>query len=139
MSTPDPLLDPSPSMVRDAVPTTGGWLVAAAGETRLSDGEYLVGRDLHAAIRLIDLAVSRRHAVIAVAGHLVTVRDLGSRNGTWVNDSRLDSPCALRDGDRLRVGAMCWVFRTRLSDPPVQASIGEDTVSVLPPEDEEVV
>lgn len=54
-----------------------------------------------------DPSVSRRHALLRVTGGQVAVVDLGSRNGTFVNDRRLkpDSPQRLASGDRVRCGA----------------------------------
>jgi pSer/pThr/pTyr-binding forkhead associated (FHA) protein len=53
---------------------------------------------------LEDTQVSRRHAVVRIAGDDVVIEDLGSTNGTWVNRLRIDSPVALHDDDIIRVG-----------------------------------
>lgn len=51
--------------------------------------------------------VSRRHAELTAAGASVTVTDLGSANGTFVNDRRIEprSGVAARAGDRVRLAA----------------------------------
>jgi pSer/pThr/pTyr-binding forkhead associated (FHA) protein len=51
--------------------------------------------------------VSRRHAELAAGGGSVTVTDLGSANGTFVNDRRIEprSGVAARAGDRVRLAA----------------------------------
>jgi pSer/pThr/pTyr-binding forkhead associated (FHA) protein len=51
--------------------------------------------------------VSRRHAEISVSGASVTVTDLESANGTFVNDRRIDpgSPAPAQAGDRLRLAS----------------------------------
>lgn len=119
---------------------TRGWLVSTGGETKLRDGHYVMGRDLRAHIRVHDPAVSRRHASITVAGDVVTVEDLGSRNGTWVNGVRLDKPHTLQDGDQLRVGGISWLFRRSAEEAPTQALFDEETILFRPPdEDEEVI
>ncbi|WHT19899.1 FHA domain-containing protein [Crossiella sp. CA-258035] len=51
-------------------------------------------------------AVSRRHACLDRSGDEVTVSDLGSTNGTWLNGQRLHGPQPLRDGDLLRLGGL---------------------------------
>jgi len=70
----------------------------------LEPGETVVGRDPDAGIRLRDSGVSRRHArlVFSEDGDLL-VCDLGSTNGTFVNDVRVQVS-ALQPGWKLRVG-----------------------------------
>src|SRR3954451_16463511 len=53
---------------------------------------------------LQDPEVSRRHAVIRVEADGVAIEDLGSTNGTFVNDERIQGVRALRDGDTVRFG-----------------------------------
>ncbi len=67
-------------------------------------GEVEIGRGDAAGLTLKDGEVSRRHARVAVTGGSLTVEDLGSRNGSYVNDQPLQGARELRDGDRLRVG-----------------------------------
>jgi len=55
--------------------------------------------------------VSRRHARIRVAGGQATIEDLGSKNGTFVADRRVDSPMPLADGDVIRVGSVPVTFK----------------------------
>jgi predicted component of type VI protein secretion system len=57
-------------------------------------------------VRLIDKSVSRHHCALAVdiTTRAIRVRDMESRNGTFVNDERLLGVCALQDGDKLTVG-----------------------------------
>jgi len=68
--------------------------------------EFLIGRADDCDVRLIDKSVSRHHCAIAVdiTANSVRVRDMESRNGTFVNDERVPGVCALQDGDRLTVG-----------------------------------
>jgi hypothetical protein len=63
---------------------------------------------------LSDSDVSRRHASLSFDGSAVTVADLGSTNGTFVNDERVAAARRLEPGDRLRVGKT--VFEVRLAD-----------------------
>lgn len=59
-----------------------------------------------------DRTVSRLHAVLERFPGGWSVRDLGSRNGTYVNGTRVLSDCALRGGDEIRVGATRILFRS---------------------------
>jgi pSer/pThr/pTyr-binding forkhead associated (FHA) protein len=55
--------------------------------------------------------VSRRHARIVVRGAAVEVEDLGSKNGTFVSDRRVDARTPLADRDRVRLGHTVLVYR----------------------------
>jgi hypothetical protein len=54
------------------------------------------------------LGVSRRHAMIRVLHDKYTIEDLGSANGTWLNENRLEPgrPYALTGGDQIRLGQL---------------------------------
>jgi DNA-binding winged helix-turn-helix (wHTH) protein len=101
--------------------------VAGAGETRrgaanrliwgtamiaLPDGATIIGRDETVGIVLDETTVSRRHAQITVRGGEATIEDLGSQNGTWVNECRVEGPTPLTDGDRIRFGLVHVIYRT---------------------------
>ena len=62
-----------------------------------------IGRHQDSDILLDDITVSRRHAEIVRTSKSLIVRDLGSLNGTYVNQSRVDE-FALQHGDELQVG-----------------------------------
>jgi pSer/pThr/pTyr-binding forkhead associated (FHA) protein len=68
--------------------------------------------------------VSRRHAVIRIAGNEATIEDLGSKNGTFLRDERLDSPVRLADGDRVRVGSVELTFRALRTPGSTQTEPG---------------
>ncbi|HMK08411.1 MAG TPA: FHA domain-containing protein [Anaerolineales bacterium] len=70
----------------------------------------LLGRAADNAIRLDDPLVSAYHARISFAGGQWLVEDLGSRNGTQVNDLRVESPVALIFGDVLHLGGAALRF-----------------------------
>lgn len=62
-------------------------------------------------ITIGDPDVSRRHAEIQIVGAVLSIQDLGSTNGTFVNGERIDQPRSLRDGDEVRIGAVVWRLR----------------------------
>lgn len=55
-------------------------------------------------IHLEDPFASSQHARIARQGHVLVIEDLGSTNGTYLNEEPLDGPQPLRPGDRIRIG-----------------------------------
>jgi hypothetical protein len=55
-------------------------------------------------IKLEDPFASSRHARISREGHVLVLEDLGSTNGTYLNEEPLSGPQPLYDGDRIRIG-----------------------------------
>ncbi|MEM9861299.1 MAG: GGDEF domain-containing protein [Myxococcota bacterium] len=101
------------------------------------DGEPLViGRSQASSIVLDHDGLSRRHCEIVRDAFGVVLRDLGSRNGTYVNDRRTDS-AVLRDGDRVKIGGIVFKFvedrpaPRPFYDPPVDGLSGLATRRVF--------
>lgn len=67
-------------------------------------GETLLGRSPYCSIVLNDGLVSRQHSAIRVTREGVQIEDLGSRNGTWVNQTKIAGPTQLAAGDRIEIG-----------------------------------
>jgi adenylate cyclase len=76
----------------------------------------LIGRSQDATIRLVDCGVSRQHATIRRDGKLYWLADLGSANGTFVNDAAINAARALRHGDKVQFGATSFVFDDESTD-----------------------
>jgi FHA domain len=68
------------------------------------DGELVLGRGERAEIRLEDPFASARHALIYEQGNAVVIEDLGSTNGTYLNEELLQTARPLHPGDRVRIG-----------------------------------
>ncbi|MCL2316189.1 MAG: FHA domain-containing protein [Actinomycetia bacterium] len=84
-----------------------------AGERYLLEaGTTTAGRAVDCDIFLDDITVSRRHAVFTLEHGTVSVRDLGSLNGTYVNRDLLEGPTVLRDDDEVQIGKFRMVLRT---------------------------
>jgi DNA-binding winged helix-turn-helix (wHTH) protein len=77
----------------------------------LSPGENVIGRDEDVAVRIDSPGVSRRHARIVVEKGGAQLEDLGSKNGTYLKEEKLDGPRPLEDGDTFRLGKLLLVFR----------------------------
>lgn len=81
-------------------------LMEHPGKTRqvtLHPNETTIGRAPTNGIVLDAQQVSRKHAAVTVGPAFVTLRDLGSRNGTYVNGLRIESQ-VLVNGDSIRIG-----------------------------------
>jgi hypothetical protein len=68
----------------------------------LMDGATLGRGDVE--IKLEDPFASGRHATITRQGHVLVIEDLGSTNGTYLNEEPLNGPQPLHEGDRIRIG-----------------------------------
>src|SRR3954470_15699065 len=73
-------------------------------EKSLSEKSLTIGRDAEAGIQILDRSASRFHAEIFPVGGMFFVRDLDSKNGTYVNDDRLGDEELLREGDVIKIG-----------------------------------
>ena len=76
----------------------------------LAPGENFVGRGPECALTIPSGLVSRQHACIVVDGERVTLRDLGSKNGTRLGARRVEGELPLADGDEVRIGPALLVF-----------------------------
>ncbi|NND68577.1 MAG: FHA domain-containing protein, partial [Halioglobus sp.] len=76
-------------------------LLASDGTSYELSGEQTLGRSKDADITISDPKISRSHARFKLAGTELTVEDLGSANGTRVNQRKIDVPTALANGDTI--------------------------------------
>jgi hypothetical protein len=106
-------------------------LVALTGdnigqEITLDKPENVVGRMPDCDVVIDDARVSRRHAAIRYSAGEFMIQDLGSANGTLVNDDMITEPTELHDGDIINLGVVSFLFRIEepVEDimPPVAAS-----------------
>jgi FHA domain-containing protein len=74
------------------------------------DGSIVLGRGETAEIRLEDPFASARHARIYEQGDILVIEDLGSTNGTYLNEELLQTPRPLHLGDRVRIGDSEFTF-----------------------------
>jgi DNA-binding winged helix-turn-helix (wHTH) protein len=76
----------------------------------LYEGVNVLGRDPSADVQIDDATVSRRHASITV-GETVALQDLESKNGTFIDGTRLESSASLADGQTFVLGDVSITFR----------------------------
>jgi len=95
--------------------------------------EFCIGRDSSCDWQTDYLIVSRRHAAIVVHGHKVVVRDLGSRNGTFVNGHVVAEECEIRHDDRLAVGPLEFRIQMQAPEDSSDATLCVDVNESGPP------
>ena len=72
---------------------------------------WVIGRDRKAALPVQDKRLSRRHAMVQyIPEQGFYLMDLNSTNGTYVNGEAIRHPVRLRDGDRVRLGSLSFIF-----------------------------
>ena len=75
----------------------------------LNRPQIIIGRSSKADIQIDQEAVSRNHCKIINTGKAILLRDMGSTNGTYINDELIDE-YVLRDGDYIKVGRSIFKF-----------------------------
>jgi pSer/pThr/pTyr-binding forkhead associated (FHA) protein len=109
-----------------ALPSDPIWGTLQIGERdiALQASSLNIGRDAQTDIPLDDPTVSYIHAQIVLQGTDPYLRDLGSSNGTYVNEGLITVPHVLQDGDVLKLGATSLIYRAgRVSGVTVQSPI----------------
>ena len=95
----------SPSLLVRIYPVSG-----IEQPLQLPDEPLLIGRDVNCSLTLSDDSVSRRHALIEPNGDGHLVADLGSTNGTYINERRIHESQRLIAGDRVRFGNQIFKY-----------------------------
>lgn len=78
----------------------------AGQEIRVPAPKFLIGRAEDCHMRPKSDLISRHHCVLLTEEQVAVIRDLGSRNGTFVNDERIMGERELKAGDRLKIGPL---------------------------------
>ncbi|MBL8822447.1 MAG: SpoIIE family protein phosphatase [Planctomycetia bacterium] len=88
---------------------------------QLRGRECVLGRQADTDLRLDARDVSRRHARILTEGELFFVEDLGSSNGTFLNNTRVSGRQPLQEQDKIQIGPFTICFQQQ--DEPVEKEI----------------
>jgi adenylate cyclase len=81
-----------------------------------SSEQTLIGRNEKCDLCLMDSMVSRNHCLILREGERFVVKDLDSRNGTWVNGRRIKNRRHIKSGDVLQIGPFRVLFEPQSSE-----------------------
>src|SRR5262249_50085694 len=104
---------------------------------KLTAGETIVGRSRDCDLCIPSSDISRRHCLITLSNGQVTVEDLSSANGTFLNGVRLTGVKPVRSNDNLRIGPLTFTIKfegTELNLPPVTtATKSEETKAPVTP------
>jgi hypothetical protein len=84
-------------------------------------GTFFIGRGADCQLALDDPMVSRRHAALRVYAGSVTLEDLSSRNGVFLNGIRIERVEPLRDGDQIRIGTQDLGFYEHEDSHPLSS------------------
>jgi hypothetical protein len=103
-----------------------GWLLGPAAEVALFVGENVLGREGSGVILLKSSTVSRRHARLTIDDQRAVLEDLGSKNGTYVNDARVSGPTLVAEGDQVRIGSLLFTFRSAQATVTTETQSGSD-------------
>jgi len=106
------------------------WLFGESTRVGLFTGENILGRGAD----VIDIelpTISRRHARIVINDDAITIEDLGSKNGTWVDDQRLTGPHTLSERNIVCLGSVR--FTLRLAKPPASTASVDQHASEADP------
>jgi pSer/pThr/pTyr-binding forkhead associated (FHA) protein len=79
-------------------------------EHELEQGLTRIGRDAENEIVVVSKRASREHAHILRDGRRTSVEDKNSTNGTYLNGERLQGKAFLRDGDKIAIGEVNFIF-----------------------------
>jgi pSer/pThr/pTyr-binding forkhead associated (FHA) protein len=122
-------------------------LIVQSGSRRkksipLRSAETIVGRRQDCDLRIPSAEVSRRHCLLSVHDGYLTVEDLDSVNGTFVNGVRVAGKQVVRPGDSLEIGPLAFRADYQLSPAALrrlrdQTGEQEEEVEVLPLSEEE--
>ena len=79
----------------------------------LNRNKFLIGREEDCQLRPNSDLVSRHHCVFSTDDFTVRIRDLGSTNGTFVNNHRITGQVVLKQGDQIRIGKLAFEIQIR--------------------------
>jgi adenylate cyclase len=85
-------------------------------EQEFNGDQTIIGRHEKCELRLVDGMVSRNHSMILREGKRFLIKDLDSRNGTWVNGRRIKNRRHVKAGDVFQVGPFRIIFEPDLHE-----------------------
>jgi DNA-binding winged helix-turn-helix (wHTH) protein len=124
----------SPEQIQPRVQSsTTAALVDLWGRAHPLDARTLVGRQVeNRGIAVLEPSVSRHHAHLTFDSGAWTVRDLGSANGTYLEDRLCDNPAAVKTGERIRFGHIAFYMIEDVAVLPIPKASRTITSTIKP-------
>ena len=94
---------------------------------RIRGAETLIGRSRECDVCIPSAAVSRRHCLLCVSAGQVTIEDLSSHNGTFLNKELVVSKTRVNSGDLLQIGPLLFTVQFQATKS------GAETLQGTPP------
>jgi pSer/pThr/pTyr-binding forkhead associated (FHA) protein len=92
--------------------------------------ETIVGRQKGCDLRIPAGTVSRRHCLLRFRDDFLTVEDLDSANGTYLNGERITGREVVRPGDKLEVGPLVFVVQYQLTQAAIDRLLRGDPMEM---------
>ena len=100
------------------------------GRHIVEPGDYVIGRNADCAIRVDADLVSRRHAKLTLNFDNALIEDLGSSNGTFVNDAPVTARTRLWPSQKIRIGAATITLRRVQGEQPTDMSLAPAQMAI---------
>ncbi len=109
-------------------------LIDLWGRPHRLDPRTIIGRQVEGTgLAILEPSVSRHHAHVTLDGDVWTLRDLGSANGTYLDDKLIEAPLPIKDGDRVRFGHIAFYFINDISRLPAPR-VGRTATATIKPQ-----
>ena len=100
------------------------------GPFELSEGTHIIGSAEDVAISVPDMTVSAQHGQFTISQGQIVYQDLGSQNGTFVNEQPIAQPVALSSGHLLQLGINPGIHLQLVDDPSVVETMKRETAVI---------
>jgi DNA-binding winged helix-turn-helix (wHTH) protein len=115
------------------IPTSAA-LLDLWGRPHQIDARTKVGRQIEErGIAVLEPSVSRNHAELYLEGERWMIKDLGSANGTFVDDKLIEAPVQIQSGDRVRFGHIAFYLIDDVAKLPTPKTSRTVTTTIRPP------
>jgi pSer/pThr/pTyr-binding forkhead associated (FHA) protein len=100
----------------------------------LRNEPVIIGRDPNTDLFVDNLSISRNHARVVYKHGACSIEDLGSKNGTFIDNSRIEGPTMLNDGQQITIGkhTIKYLQRAMIHEKTIDADLLDKTIVMRP-------